>query len=86
MARRSSSATPPARPATLSRSSAIQHLKARIEEATPLTSAASVTQIDFDNWDQTTRAVVVEAFGEPSANLDAFDGAGGTRSSRRSRR
>lgn len=73
MARRPSTPTHPGRTASLAPVRAVELLKQRIDAATPFTSSPGVGTGDLRSWDLTTRAVVAEAFGEPSQNLTSFE-------------
>jgi hypothetical protein len=46
-----------------------------MDAAGPLTRSSGVSQAHLDAWDQTTRAIVAQAFGEPSDNLQRFENA-----------
>lgn len=70
MARRTS---PPAtvRAATLPTARAFELISKCVQAASEL--GADIDQASLDVWDQTTRAVIVQSFGEPSDNLERFE-------------
>jgi hypothetical protein len=61
-----------AKPPTLAPARATGLLQKQLEGARGLLTSAHVERLDFESWEQTTRAVLAGAFGEPSENIARF--------------
>jgi hypothetical protein len=73
MASRKASPASAVKAATLNAPRATHLLTGQLEAGRKLLAAPPVEQLAFEGWQQTTRAVLVAAFGEPSDNVARFE-------------
>lgn len=73
MASRKVPSGPPPKPPTVAPVRATELLKRQVETARALLSKPQVERLAFEGWEQTTRAVLAGAFGDPSENVTRFE-------------
>lgn len=72
MASRKITATP-TKPSTLAPARAIELLRKQVEVGRAALAGTVVDRLDHKSWEQTTRALVAAAFGEPSESITRFE-------------
>ncbi len=73
MASRKASPVSAAKAATLSAARAAPLLRTQVDVARPLLANPQVDRLVFEGWEQTTHAVLVATFGDPSDNVSRFE-------------
>lgn len=73
MATRKERSGPSTKPPTVAPARAMELLKKQLEAARTLLSKQQVERLEFEGWEQTTRAVLAGAFGDPSENVVTFE-------------
>jgi hypothetical protein len=73
MASRRKALDPSHKPATVAAGRAAELLRKQVDEGRALLAKGTVDRLAFETWEQTSRAVVAAAFGEPSESITRFE-------------